>query len=228
MAIQLTATDVHLTSASSNFPNTTSAITFMTWLNYGSWSAGTTASMVGVYLPGTTAIQIGTRTINNIDIWTWGGTLLVSTNGLYTPPNNTWMHVCYTYDGTTSKVYANGSLINSSTTTQIAGVLTTMYINGYPTGATNETCTVGVDDTILFDRVLTADEIQTIYTSAGTTDGVNYGVKARYRYDEQPVGSVVTSIIDYSGNNNQLTPAGTGTITYITTYISNDERPVLG
>jgi hypothetical protein len=230
MAIQLSATDIHLTSTSSNFPNAVGPLTFMSWINYANWSAGVTASMVGVYLPGTTAIQIGTKTNSGtINIWTWGGGELINAVGLYTPTNNQWIHVAYTYDGINHTLYINGVLITTSTATQVAGVLTTMYINGYPTGSTNETSTVMIDDTLLFNRVLGLYEINTIYNCAGTRDGIAYGLNARYRYDESAPGDTVTTITDYSGNGNVLTPSGSGTpISYVATYVANDERMVFG
>jgi hypothetical protein len=61
MAIQLSATDIQLTSTSSNFPNAVGPLTFMSWINYANWSAGVNTNMVGLYRPGTTTIQIGSK-----------------------------------------------------------------------------------------------------------------------------------------------------------------------
>jgi hypothetical protein len=186
--------------------------------------------MVGVYSnPPVTAIQIGSKAANSIDLWTWGGTTMISAAGLFTPTNNTWIHVAYTFDGTTHRLYINGTFITSSTTTQIAGTLGTMYVNGYPTGGVSETSAVMTDDTILFNRLLGADEINTIYNCAGAVDGISYGVAARYKYDEGAAGSNIVSVLDYSGNGNTLTPSGAGTpMTYVSTYIAHDTSPVLG
>jgi hypothetical protein len=230
MAIQLSATDIHLTATSSKYPNATGPLTFMSWINYANWSAGVAASMVGVYRTGTTAIQIGTRASSGtIDIWTSSGTILISAAGLYVPSNDQWIHVAYTYNGTTHTLYINGVLITTSTVTQVAGVLTTMYINGYPNGLADETSTAMIDDTMLFNRVLGANEINTIYDCAGTRDGIAYGLNARYKYNESAPGNTVTTITDYSGYGIVLTPSGSGTpISYVETYVANDERMVFG
>ena len=230
MAVLASPTDVHLTSTSTNFPNAVSPLTLMTWINYDAWESADIASMVGVYsTPLGTAMQIGKRApANQIAVWTWGGGILINTATLPLV-NNEWIHVTYTFNGTsTSQLYVNGVFSLSATSTQVAGTLTTMYINGYPTGLTNETSNIQADDTILFNRVLSADEIMTIYTCAGGVDGINEGVLARYRYDEGVDGTNVVSVLDYSGNGNVLTPSGPGTpMTYTSTYIARDIRPVI-
>ena len=58
------------------------------------------------------AIQLGFRGGNTV-AWKWGGVILANA-GSY-PSLNTWHYYVYTYDGTTSRIYVDGTEINSST-----------------------------------------------------------------------------------------------------------------
>lgn len=229
MAVQLTATDTHLTSVASPLVSVAGPLSLSTWINHSSWNAGT-ASIVGAYLAGTTGIQIGTRGANQIDIWTWGGGLLVSSNtATYTPTNGTWIHIAYTCNGTSHQLYAEGNLVATATTAQIAGTMTQMYINGYPTGVANETSAALVDDVVFYNRVISADEVKTIASLRGSRDGIVHGALARYKFDELTPGLAVVSVTDYTGNGRTLTPSGAGaTMTYIASPIDIDTTPVHG
>ena len=77
---------------------------------------------------------------------------------------NTWYHLAATFDGTTTKLYLNGSLVNSSTggSTKSASNLT---IGGRSTNA-NGTATTGAgwatNDVRIYDHCLTASEVKEI------------------------------------------------------------------
>ena len=185
--------------------------------------------MVGLYLQGTVGIQIGTRGGNSIDIWDWGGGVFISSSGFYTPPINTWIHIAYTWDGTTHRLYQNGTFVTSTTTAVTAGVLTLIYINGFPSGGASETSDTIIDDVAYYNRALNAAEVSTIASLRGTRDSIRYGAIARYAFNEQPPGNSLTTVVDYSGNGNTLTPTGAGSpVTYIAGIIDLDDRPVLG
>jgi len=229
MAIQLTATDVHLTSVVTNFPNRALPMSMSCWVNSTDWTSGNPVSMVGVYLDGTTAIQIGTRGGGAIDVWSWGGAVNISTTGLFNPTPETWLHIAYTWNGTTHSIYADGNLITTSTTAVTSGVLSAIYINGFPTGGLSEVSSTFVDDVAYYSNELTAAEVSTVYMMRGYRDSIFDGLIARYCFNELPPGSNVTSVVDYSGNNNLLTLTGTGTSpVYVAGVIDLDERPVLG
>jgi len=168
-------------------------------------------------------------------------------NGLYIAPINTWVHFAYTCTtssggvgvvGTqTHNVYINGLLNNSlSNALQAnAGVPTMIYLNGYPvTSATTgqESNTTAIDDVYLFNRTLSAQEVQTLYTTFGQRDGIAYGLVARYNFNELPPGNIATAPRDFSGNGNNMTlyTAGTGFTSpaYITDYSDEDTRPPQG
>lgn len=238
MAIKLNATNSHMYVAGANFLSSTSAYSINVWIN-ANWNAGATASFVGMYngtpLTGTptTGLQIGTRSgTGDIGIWTYGGTVLVSAPaGTMTAWSNKYAMVTYTYDGSTHRLYLNGVLVNTATVAPVAGVFTQIYINGYPpTGNANETAVYLLDAYGYYGRTLSADELLTIYNSAGTRNGIFYGEIVRYEFDELPEGSTVAGIVDLSGHNNPMLYSGNGTAithTYVGSYADSNIRPVL-
>jgi hypothetical protein len=231
-----------------NMPNTNSTITLMGWFNSAAFGvAGTIASMVGLYngtnnasTSPTTAIQIGCGqgTANEVTVWTWGNPALV-TSTASSAPTSTWFHVAYTCTAIsggdqTHSIYINGTLNNSSTNaTQVAGTLTQVYINGYPQTTAQieggqQSSTTMVDDVRLYNRVLSANEIQTIYALRGFRDGIVNGLIARYSFNESAVGNTVASCIDYSSSGSPLTAVNvnhsTGAATYASGFANIDTR----
>jgi hypothetical protein len=220
--------------------NTRAAQSFMTWLNAGTaiWNtAGKICSMVGTYngthnasTSPTTGLQIGTQQDNNrapntgnsgngIMVWTWGGTVLVSTSPTgqgvitpYNPPADTWFHVAYTcnaWNGTnqTHNLYVNGILAAQSTNAlQNGGQLTQLYLNGYPQASPggNETSNIQVDDVRFYSRQLSASEIITIYNSRGTVDAIVDSLVAYFVFEEGVPGDPLSLVFDVSGIVNNL------------------------
>jgi len=232
------AVDYHLASQSGSMSiNPLLSNTLMCWISATTWTGGVTNSMVGTYntaTSGGTAIQIGTRNgTGNCDIWTWGGTVLVSSaggTGITTLTNNTWYHIAYTFDGTTHRLYINGVITNTATTAQLAGTITAIFINGFPTGGASETGTFSLDDLSYFNRQLSANEILTAYTTAGNRDGMIYGLTATCLFSEGYTGTTANNCIDYSGKGNVLTPLGTASgvnFIYSTGIAAADTRPPL-
>jgi hypothetical protein len=228
MSILLNTTDIHASAIVSNFPNRSAPMSIVGWINPSAWT--NVQSIIGVYLSGTTAIQIGNRQNSpGIDVWTWGGSVVISTNTIYSVVLNVPFHVAYTWNGTTHRLYVNGEFITSSTTVAVAGVLNQVYINGFPTGGANESNPSIVDDVSYYGRELLEPEIKVIYNSRGARDGITYGLLARYLFNENPTGTNITLCKDYSGNGNDLTIAGAGTTMQYALGISNsDLRPQLG
>lgn len=217
MAIQCAVGDIHLNATTSVLPTTTSPMTITAWVNASTWA--TTVSMIGAYGPTTptAAVQLGARA-GNLVAWTWGGGILVSTNALITLQTDVWYHVAYTYDGTTHSLYVNGVLINTSTTAVTTTQLNQIYINGYPTGLTNETSTHKVDSYAFYNRILSSSEILTMASCKGLTHGIYNGLLVAYVFDEGSEGSAATTIVDLSGNSANLTSSGAGTTPITYTY----------
>lgn len=234
MAVLCNVTDSHLTSTVASAPDTGEQISITTWMS-GIWSttAATSKSFVGIYGPSVaapiTAIQIGSRVTNNaVYVWTWGGGVLVNTGaGVVTDGVNHF--IVYTFDGTSHRVFVDGVLQGTSTAAQIAGQFNTFYINGYPTGGTNETSTHVVDSVQLFNRTLQPDEILTMYSSRGSRHGISNGLIAYYEFDEGAQGATTSTCFDFTeGVPAPLTWAGTGT-TMSYTYVNGEAklRPVM-
>lgn len=228
--------DYHLASQSGALSiNVLTPLTLMCWLNAPTaWNAAATCSMVGTYntaTTGGTAVQIGTRNgTGNVDCWTWGGGVLVSSaggSGIVTLSNATWYHIAYTFDGTTHSLYVNGLITNTAATAQLTGTVTAIYINGFPSGTTNETGTFSVDDISYFNRALAPAEVLTAYTTSGDKDGIWYGLQASILFNEGTPGGTANNCLDYSGNGNRLTPIGAATgvnFVYATSPVENDAR----
>jgi hypothetical protein len=238
MPIQLNASDIHLRSSQAMGLRSTDPFTILVWIN-ATWTGGARISMVGLYGPsadtplGTpiTAVQIGTTNgSGELSTWSWGGGALVTTaSSAMNAYNGLWVHIAYTYNGTTHLLYRNGVQVASATNAQIAGYLNQVYINGYPTGGTSEVGALQVDSYTLFRRVLTPDEILTMFTAQGDRHGITTGLIAHYDFDELGQGVASTNVTDMSGNGNTLTSTGAGsaiTYTYPTAYANSNLRPV--
>ena len=237
MAIQCNAADYHLRSSSAMGLRSTDAFSVSTWMN-AVWNGGARLSFVGIYGPGTdtplgtpiTALQIGTAAgTGDLTCWTWGGGSLISVAATMTPFNNLWVNIVYTYDGSTHRLYRNGTLLASSTTAQIAGFLNQVYINGYPGGATSEVASFQVDQYSLFRRTLSADEILSMYNAQGARHGIVNNQICRFEFDEGVQSSTVSSVVDLSNSGHGLTSIGAGTpftYTYSTSLANSNIRPV--
>ena len=74
-----------------------------------------------------------------------------------------WAHVVATYVGTTQKLYINGSLSQSSTTTQVVNVTTNAEIGARNFSDRANEFLGKIDELAIFDRALTADEVTAIF-----------------------------------------------------------------
>jgi Concanavalin A-like lectin/glucanases superfamily len=239
MAVQSNASDIHLRSSQAMGLQATTPFTVTVWINVANWGIGSRRSYVGIYGGTTdtplaapvTAMQIGTTAGGNtLDCWTWGGTNLVGTGAIMAPFNNVWVHIAYTYDGTNHRVYLNGAQQATATTAQTAGFLNQVYINGFPTGVTNEVAAYQIDQYGLYRRALSANEVLTLYTAAGARHGIKWQQVCRYEFDEGVQAATVVSCRDLSGNGHNLTVEGAGTsmtYAYPATYANSNIRPVL-
>ncbi|MCK9529418.1 MAG: LamG domain-containing protein [Gammaproteobacteria bacterium] len=241
MAVQCSAGGTYLSSyPASNMPSTASALTLMGWVNFNGWGSTTTSSMIGIYDGSATAstsptsgVQLGARNVaGQFYAWTWGGITLVNTTaGSPTLSNGSWIHVAYTCTAIsggsqTHSLYINGSLAGTSTNSnQTAANTTQIYLNGYPqtSGGTNESSTCMIDGVALYNRILSADEILTIYNLKGLRDGIVAGLVSRYAFLEAGSGSI-SNCIDYTRNANMISGSGTA-LTYTTGICYNNSRP---
>jgi hypothetical protein len=238
MAIAINASDIHLRSSQTMGLLARSSFTITCWVNTV-WNPGSRRSLVGIYGPTTdvalgtpvTGVQIGTTNGGGeLSFWTWGGAVLCGTAANFMNAyNNQWVMTAYTYDGTTNRGYLNGVEVCNGTVLPIVGYLNQVYVNGYPAGTTSEVSAGIVDQYALYARVLSADEVLTIYNAGGARHGISQGMKCRYEFDELAQGVTCSSVPDLSGNGHTLTTFGPGTpitYTYSNSLANSNIRPV--
>lgn len=224
--------------AMSTTPGASASFSISVWIK-ADWGSTSNVrgrrSFVGLYGPSpapTSALQIG-ASVGNGDIcaWTWGGGLIASSPADFMVPyNNQWINVGYTYDGTNHLSYLNGQFLGATTTAQLAGNLQMVCINGYPTGGAGETDTHEVDSYSLYNRVLSAGEMQTIYSAFGGRHGIIQGQIAGYEFDEGIQGATASAVLDVSGRGSTLLLVGAGTTpkyTYVDTVANSLLRPMV-
>ena len=112
-------------------------------------------------------------------------------------------HLVGTYDGTTMRVYLDG--VEDGTTAKTGNITsTTAPVRiGVGSGATSEQPMDGsLEDARIYDRVLSPEEILTIFNSRGR-DGIALGRVARYPMNEGAPGVVASGadVIKDSGPN---------------------------
>jgi hypothetical protein len=120
----------------------------------------------------------------------------------------TWYHVAATYDGSKMKVYLDGLLIDSlSSTITVGGSSSTPLTIGYHPTYTGRVWNGKIDEFRVWDKALTQSEItanmNSEFCSLTVTDLAGY-----YKMDAgtpQSTNTGVTSAIDYSGNQNNGT-----------------------
>jgi len=91
--------------------------------------------------------------------------------GIATPaslPTNQWVHTAYTWDGSSSKLYVNGSVVVQNTTVPPRGGVGM----GIGTNSTDPTWQGTMDDVAVWGRALSAAEVQQHSQNRLTGDGI--------------------------------------------------------
>lgn len=117
---------------------------------------------------------------------------------------NTWYHVAITYDRTNVAndpiIYRNGTSINVVESNAPVGTADDNSGNSMYIGKKEDSTLYfdgTLDDIRIYDRLLSAEEILTIYT-ARATDNIVYGLVGRWMPNELAPGATVLSVIDLS------------------------------
>lgn len=219
-----------VTGSDSSFPSGSNARTFTFWMNPSSLPTTDTSAVVFRY---------GTATTNQVSIiglTNSGGTHAIRFAGwgndfdtTYTAQVGTWIHIAASHDGTTTKIYINGQLRNSSTSfsawnTTLSG---TYYIGSNNGG---DFFNGNIDEVKLYNAALTQDQVlidmnanSAINFSVGTneasslTDGAGNPPIGYWNLDE----NTGTSAKDISGTGNNGTVTGGSTIKYTSGVYGN-------
>ena len=139
----------------------------------------------------------------------------------------TWHLMTGTYDGTTVRVYLDG--VEDGTTAKTGNISsTTAPVRiGVGSGAFDEQpADASVEDVRIYDRVLSPDEILTIFNSRGR-DGIALGLQARYLLNEGAPGVVASGagVIKDSGPNG-LDGTPTNSPTWASGQLNFRRRPL--
>lgn len=105
----------------------------------------------------------------------------------------TWYHIAITFDDVTanlSEIYIDGAFDSSGGAYNATPSGTVLSI-GRRNGETIEKWNGHLDDVRIYNRVLAADEIATIYSCRGT-DGIVDGLKNRWIFNEGADGTTAT------------------------------------
>jgi uncharacterized protein YjdB len=144
------------------------------------------------------------------------GTLHTSNDvNLYAPPQlsaNTWTHVATTYDGTTLRVYVNGTQVNSVAVTGNMAVSTSpLRIGG--DSVWGEYFNGTIDEVRVYNRALSTAEIQTDMNKAITTAPQNGLTLAPGNFTLTTFGATqqLTATATYSDGSTQNVTSNSGT-----------------
>ena len=99
------------------------------------------------------SLGIGFRS-GRVGVWKYGGTYLVSA---VLPSSGAWCHYAYTFDGTTHRLYIDGTLRGSATTAPQTATPTKLEIGRWTGG--NEWLRGKLDDIRLYARALSPSEV---------------------------------------------------------------------
>ncbi len=102
----------------------------------------------------------------NGTIMFWNGDARTTTSAQYSA--NTWYNLVVTSDGTTVKMYVNGSQVTLDSTTAQARNFTNVWINGASYAASNFGITGKIDEVAIFNRALDSTEIAALYDGTGS------------------------------------------------------------
>jgi len=158
-------------SSTTNIPTGNTSYTLSAWVQWGtSWpGAGGIIGIGNGY--GTSNAVNAFRSIgspNGLNNYWWGNDLS-GTSSL--SPANQWFNAVATYDGTTRRIYVNGSQITSGATT--GHNVTSSYLTiGLTWPTQNEYLQGNIGQALIYDRALTTAEIAQNYAATR----VRYGV----------------------------------------------------
>jgi hypothetical protein len=99
-----------------------------------------------------------TKDVNNIQYHVWSQNVINS---------NQWYFISCTFSDKSNKIYVNGNLINSITTTNLKSAINTLFFGGDSSWPFNGI----LDDIAIYNRALTQQEITALYT--GTSSCTN-------------------------------------------------------
>lgn len=166
---------------------------------YCSWTPSTSL-YIGTKIAASSTIQVYFNGTNNFDITS--------------VPLNQWVHIRVTHSGSTIFSYINGVQTNTTSGSLISNTGTKSI--GYDVGRNNYPFKGSIDDIRIYNRALSAGEIEVLYNAKRKRIGgsVANGLVAHYEMDGGEIGAAASTIIDVSGNSNHGTGVGGVSLKY--------------
>jgi hypothetical protein len=194
----------HVTCPAGRMPAANAPQTVSAWLYRASTTTAAQNIVVLSAPNASSSVQLGFRD-SKLGVWQYGDVFLVS---VAAPAAYTWIHVAYTYDGTTHRLYVNGALVSSSNTSPQTASPTVLELGRWP-GSTQwgpgEYFRGLADNVRIYGTALSASEISTdMNTSAASSSGGGLAPVLALGLDE---GSG-TTVMDDSGLGNHGTISG--------------------
>ena len=166
-AITLDGTSGYVTLGTTNLPANNAAQSISLW--YKGTPNGGNQNMISMSNGSSSAVQLGFRG-STLIAWSWGGGTLISTTATN---DSNWHHAVYTYDGTTDRIYVDGALAASGTSTHQTAAVTAAYLGTYNAGG--ELFAGSLDDVRVYNRAISATEVAIL--AAGSSPSVTAGTQ---------------------------------------------------
>ena len=155
-------------ATTTGIPTGTSAYTMSAWVQLGSGWGGQGIIGIGSSITTNQTNQfrtIGTNALTNY----WYGNDLTATSSL--SPTTQWFNAVAQWDGTTRKIWVNGTQIASAGASGLNVSSSLLQVGATNVGAT-ETLQGRIGQALIYNRALTSTEIQQNYTATRTRYGV--------------------------------------------------------
>lgn len=151
----------------------------------------------GSYNPSKAGLATGFHCLSSKKLYMHVNGTQVNLPDTYT--ENVWYHLAMVYDGSNMVSYVDGSAVNTTASTSHRNITeySAVFVGGR--GRWNGAVNAKIDEVALFNKALTASEIQTVYNSGAPGSLESLSPVAWWR-----MGDGVTSgpIPDVSGNSN--------------------------
>lgn len=146
------------------------------WINMDDWNRdkdtrffwhGEYAAMIMKFSPGNSLVSF----LRNISLQNEPRSSFAFTDTLY----NKWNHLCITYDGSTSKLYLNGSLRSQVNFT--GGIINQqsnqLWLGGLPVSGANFWTRANISQVLVYNRALNPEEVEYNYNVTKGRFGIN-------------------------------------------------------
>jgi hypothetical protein len=176
-----------------NIPSMKSVKSISMWIYSNVWDTTARSFFNATNNTTSNGWQIGHYGTGKIRVWKYNGSPLVEATA---PATGAWFHLAYTFNGNNSHIlYLNNVATTTATSVTDSSILVTSVCGN----EWNEHLDGYMEDMRIYNRVLTPNEIQTIYALCGN-DGIHYGLVARWQCMEGYEGQAVTTLMDSSPN----------------------------